>query len=69
MFTTHIHLPVQVGFMGCQYGSGFVVNYVDIAPRYSAVLFGISNTFATLPGFLAPVTVAALTPNVSQGVT
>ena len=29
---------------------GFAPNGLDIAPRYADVIFGISNTFATLPG-------------------
>ena len=29
---------------------GFGPNGLDIAPRYADVIFGISNTFATLPG-------------------
>jgi len=30
--------------------SGFAPNSLDIAPRYADVIWGISNTFATLPG-------------------
>ncbi len=30
--------------------AGFSPNMFDIAPRYADVIFGISNTFATLPG-------------------
>ena len=44
-------LTVGVAFSGCQYGSGFLVNPGDIAPRYAGIIFGISNTFATVPGF------------------
>ena len=33
--------------------------------RYAGVLFGITNTFSTLPGIIAPYVVSALTPNVS----
>jgi ACS family sodium-dependent inorganic phosphate cotransporter len=32
--------------------SGFAPNCFDIAPRYADVIWGISNTFATLPGIL-----------------
>ena len=31
---------------------GFVVNHIDIAPRYAGILMGLSNTFATLPGII-----------------
>jgi len=34
-------------------GSGVLINHVDLAPRYSSVLFSLSNTFATLPGMVA----------------
>jgi ACS family sodium-dependent inorganic phosphate cotransporter len=32
--------------------SGFGPNCFDIAPRYADVIWGISNTFATLPGIV-----------------
>jgi hypothetical protein len=37
----------------------------DIAPAYAGIVFGISNTFATIPGILSPYIVGALTDNVS----
>ena len=37
----------------------------DIAPAYAGIIFGISNTFATLPGVLSPYLVGALTEKVS----
>jgi ACS family sodium-dependent inorganic phosphate cotransporter len=30
--------------------SGFVVNHLDIAPRYADVLMGITNTAGSIPG-------------------
>ncbi|XP_036368797.1 uncharacterized transporter slc-17.2-like isoform X2 [Octopus sinensis] len=48
------------------YIGGFNVNHVDIAPRYAGVLIGITNTFGSLPGFLAPLSSKALTPNGTQ---
>ena len=36
----------------------------DIAPAYAGIIFGISNTFATLPGILSPYVVGALTERV-----
>ncbi|XP_002734991.1 sialin-like [Saccoglossus kowalevskii] len=33
---------------------GFKVNHVEIAPRFAGVLYGITNTAATIPGFVAP---------------
>jgi ACS family sodium-dependent inorganic phosphate cotransporter len=32
--------------------AGFAPNCFDIAPRYAAVIWGISNTFATIPGII-----------------
>ena len=34
--------------------AGFNVNHLDIAPKYAGILMGITNTFATIPGFAAP---------------
>jgi len=34
--------------------------------RYAGVLFGITNTFATVPGMVAPIVAGALTPNVRK---
>jgi len=31
---------------------GFWVNHLDIAPNYSGILLGITNTFATIPGII-----------------
>ncbi|XP_033493176.2 sialin-like [Epinephelus lanceolatus] len=35
--------------------SGYYVNQIDIAPRYAGFLLGITNTFGTIPGVLAPI--------------
>jgi ACS family sodium-dependent inorganic phosphate cotransporter len=37
------------GALGCAW-SGFAPNALDIAPRHAAVLAGVSNTIATIPG-------------------
>lgn len=34
--------------------AGFLVNHLDIGPRYAGVLMGITNTVGTIPGILAP---------------
>jgi MFS transporter, ACS family, solute carrier family 17 (sodium-dependent inorganic phosphate cotransporter), other len=39
------------GFATCGYG----VNHLDIAPRFASILAGIINTFATIPGMIAPL--------------
>ncbi|KAK3593079.1 hypothetical protein CHS0354_038105 [Potamilus streckersoni] len=56
-----VFLTLGVAFSGCQYGSGFVVNPVDIAPKYAGVIFGISNTLGTLGGILAPIAIGYIT--------
>lgn len=38
--------------LGLGYGSGYVVNFADIVPAYSGVIFGIGNTFASLAGLI-----------------
>jgi hypothetical protein len=50
---------------GFTHGGGYTVNINDVGGKYSGVLFGISNTFATIPGFIAPYVVSKITPNVS----
>ncbi|KAM4538955.1 sialin [Odontesthes bonariensis] len=34
---------------------GVFINQIDIAPRYAGFLLGITNTFATIPGVVAPI--------------
>ena len=61
-----VHFPaVCFALSGFQY-SGVMVNHVDIAPQYAGVLFGISNTAATLPGIAAPYVIGVITSNVSR---
>ena len=31
-------------------GAGYLINMNDIAGPYAGIIFGISNTFATVPG-------------------
>nr|KAG5687655.1 hypothetical protein BaRGS_027547 [Batillaria attramentaria] len=59
-------LTLGVALSGFQYGSGWMVNPVDIAPVHAGVIFGISNTFATIPGFVAPVYIGLITKNQTQ---
>ncbi|XP_067389935.1 sodium-dependent phosphate transport protein 3-like isoform X2 [Emydura macquarii macquarii] len=42
-------------------GAGFNINHVDIAPRYAGFLLGITNTFGTISGIIAPTAVGFLT--------
>ncbi|KAH9523357.1 hypothetical protein Btru_039827 [Bulinus truncatus] len=43
--------------------AGYVVNHLDLAPSYAGILFGFTNTAATIPGMVAPIIAGALTPN------
>lgn len=54
------------GVLWCLYIGGFNVNHLDIAPKYAGILYGITNTFSSLPGFVAPITAKSLTPNGTQ---
>ncbi|KAL5021879.1 hypothetical protein ScPMuIL_001034 [Solemya velum] len=58
--TAIILLTLGVSITGFQY-SAFVVNHVDIAPAFAGILFGISNSIASVTGFVSPVVVAELT--------
>ncbi|CAF4297839.1 unnamed protein product, partial [Rotaria magnacalcarata] len=49
---------------GCCFGGGFTQVPNDIAPAYAGIIFGISNTFATIPGIISPYVVGALTEKV-----
>ena len=57
-------LCFAVGMSGFQY-PGCMVNHVDIAPPFAGILFGISNTCATIPGVLAPYAIGRITAKVS----
>eukprot|EP00112_Aurelia_sp_Birch-Aquarium-sp1_P023445 Seg699.7 transcript_id=Seg699.7/GoldUCD/mRNA.D3Y31 product="Vesicular glutamate transporter 2" protein_id=Seg699.7/GoldUCD/D3Y31 len=58
-------LTLAVGFGGLAW-SGFIVNHLDIAPRYASLLLGISNCFATIPGIVSPLIVGFVTVNETQ---
>jgi MFS transporter, ACS family, solute carrier family 17 (sodium-dependent inorganic phosphate cotransporter), other len=35
--------------------SGFLANTLDIAPQYSSIILGLSNSIAVLPGLVSPI--------------
>ncbi|XP_063041345.1 sialin [Engraulis encrasicolus] len=47
--------------LGGASAAGVFMNQIDIAPRYAGMLLGITNTFGTIPGVLAPIAVGHLT--------
>ncbi|KAJ1352097.1 hypothetical protein KIN20_008290 [Parelaphostrongylus tenuis] len=60
-----VFLTVGMAISGLQY-SGFVVNYLDIAPSFSGTIMGMGNTISSLAGIASPMVTSALTPNGSQ---
>ncbi|RNA04065.1 sialin-like [Brachionus plicatilis] len=61
-----IILTLGVSFDAVNTGAGYLVNINDIAGPYSGILFGVSNTIATLPGILSPYIAGLMTKNHSQ---
>lgn len=57
-----VFLCAAVGLNGATY-SGYMNSHLDIAHNYAGTLLGITNSFATIPGFLAPLAVGALINN------
>lgn len=49
-----------VGASGVAF-SGWSVNHLDLAPPYAGTMMGITNTLATIPGFIGPSVVGAIT--------
>jgi ACS family sodium-dependent inorganic phosphate cotransporter-like MFS transporter 5 len=49
-----------VGTAGISF-AGWSVNHLDLAPPYAGTLMGITNTLATMPGFIGPSVVGAIT--------
>ena len=46
-------LTLSVAISGFQL-AGHAINHVDIAPRFSGVLMGITNSAGTIPGIIGP---------------
>ncbi|XP_025084620.1 sialin-like isoform X2 [Pomacea canaliculata] len=53
---------LSLSFLGLNRG-GFLVNHIDLAPRHAGVIYGISNTVATVSGMVGPIIVGSLAPN------
>lgn len=53
-------MTVGTMFMACMY-CGILANHVDIASNYAGTLLALTNTLATIPGFIVPVFVGELT--------
>jgi MFS family permease len=50
-----ITILIFLASSGLGYGSGYMVNFADIVPAYSGVIFGIANTFASLAGLIGNI--------------
>ncbi|KAK7111022.1 uncharacterized transporter slc-17.2-like [Littorina saxatilis] len=59
-------LTMGVAMTGCLYGAGLYINFADLSPRHAGVLYGISNTIATIPGFVAPIVIGIITHDQTQ---
>jgi len=57
-------MSLSLGFSGLS-TVGAVINNLDIAPKYAGILFGIANTFGTIPGFVGPQFAKAIAKKVS----
>ncbi|VDL78084.1 unnamed protein product [Nippostrongylus brasiliensis] len=60
-----VFITAGMAISGLQY-SGFVVNYLDIAPSFSGTIMGMGNTISCLAGIVSPMVTSALTPNGTQ---
>lgn len=59
-------LVIGFAFMGFSLGAGYYVNINDVAGPFSGVVFGISNTFGSIPGLICPYITAVLTTHQTQ---
>ncbi|CAB3402797.1 unnamed protein product [Caenorhabditis bovis] len=58
-------ITCAMAISGLQY-SGFVVNYLEIAPPFSGTVMGTGNTISALAGIISPYVTSFLTPNGTQ---
>ena len=57
--TSITFLSLALGLGGLTW-AGFGVNHLDVAPKYAAILMGISNTVGTIPGIICPSLTGAI---------
>lgn len=63
--TSVIFLVLGVGFSGLN-AIGYAVNHLDIAPPFAGILMGLTNTFASTPGFISPQITGFVTSHKKQ---
>ena len=58
-------ISIGLGLHQLSISGGFMYSHADVAgPKFSSIAFGITNTFAQIPGFANTAIVAAVTKNV-----
>ncbi|GFO12046.1 vesicular glutamate transporter 2 [Plakobranchus ocellatus] len=71
-YVNHENRYVAVGLLGLSgffagiQQAGYVANFIDIAPRFAGVMYGVGNSIATVSGILSPIIVGALTSGKSR---
>lgn len=60
-------LCVAMGCNGAIY-SGYMCSHQDLAPNLAGSLMGITNTVASIPGFVTPLVTGALTETVRPSI-
>ncbi|CAF0884887.1 unnamed protein product [Brachionus calyciflorus] len=59
-------LVIGISFTAVLWGAGHLVNINEISGPFSGIVFGVSNTIATIPGIVAPYIVGLITKNETQ---
>lgn len=57
-------MPLIIFTSSVTVGAGYLININDIAGPYAGIIFGISNTLATVPGIISPYIASAITKHV-----
>jgi hypothetical protein len=57
-------LTIGVAISGMQFGSGYLVNSVEVAPMYAGIIMAFSNSAGSLCGFLAPFVIGFIVEDV-----
>ena len=58
-------LAAGVAFSGCEF-NGYMVNPLDIAPRYAGVIIGLAKSIGSVAGFVSPFLVQIITSEVRR---
>jgi len=59
-------ITVGLALTEVTYVAGYGIVLMDVAPNFMGVLQGINNSLGLSPGFIMPMVIAALTPNVTH---